>query len=312
MKNYQKLLVLITLTLSSCALFQPKDIGRNTVADLSNDIEKLTSEERINGIVKSAVEGALEGTSSERSAESIKDLVQILTKEIKDQINPVLDSLDTKVPAEKLVNGAIEALTSEKNKAKIDSLITNILRNADENLAITVSDLEKSINKTLSSIVSNLKHELAGMDKTIAEMFSDVLQDSLSSLINGTIAGIDMEMISKRISTELLTKQLRDTISLMLKDASESATKPLDSILGLLKKNLIYVALVIAGLVLLLWWIRRKFVKKDHDAKHAQEFASEMTKAIANISSKHENLDLEKKIKERLADKKTYDKYKET
>jgi hypothetical protein len=299
------------LSLSSCALFQPKDIGRNTVSDLTKDIERLTSEERIKGIVKNAVEGALAGTSSEASAKSIDTLVQILTKEIKDKINPVLAELDTGTPAKNLVNGAINTLTSDSTKAKIDSLLSNIIGNVDDDLKLTIEGLEANINKSISGIVTNLKKELAGMDQTIAKVFSNVLQDSLSSLINGTIAGIDMEMISKRIATELLTKQLRDTVSLMLSDASESATKPLDSILDLLKKNLISVALVVAGLVLLLWWIRRKFVKKDKDAKEAQDFASQMTKVIQQLSAEND-MELEKKVKEMLKDKDSYEKYKET
>lgn len=311
MHNYFNFLVFILLTFSSCALFQPKDIARNTVADLNKDLTELTSETRIKGIVKSAVEGALEGTSSEESAKSINELVTILTKEIKDQLNPVLAELDTKAPAENLVNGAIESLTSEANKEKINSLLSDILRGADDDLKLTIDGLEKNLNKSVSAIVSNLKQELAGMDQTIAKVFSNVLQDSLASLINGTIAGIDMEMISKRISTELLTKQLRDTINLMLEGASESATRPIDSVLALLKKNLVYVAVVIAGLILLVWWIRRKFVKKSTDMEQAKAFASEMTKAIEKISAE-DHLELEEKIRKRLSDEKIYDKYKET
>jgi len=311
MKNYFNLLVFIMLTLSSCALFQPKDIARNTVADLSNDIEKLTSPERINKIVQSAVEGALEGTSSEESAESINELVQILTKEIKEQINPALAELDLKTPIENATNGALNSLTSEENKAKINSLLTDILKNTDKNLKVTLEDLEKNLNSTISGVVLNLKQELAGMDKTIAKMFSDVLQDSLSSLVNGTIAGIDLEVIGNRLATELLTRQLKDSINVVLEGASESATKPIDAVLDLLKKNLIIVALVVALLFYLGYRLRQMFVKKDHDAKHAQDFASQMTKAIDKLSAEN-NMELEQKLKNMIDDKKSYDKYKET
>ncbi len=311
MKNYTQLLILFMLTLSSCALFQPKDIGRNTVADLSTDIEKLISPDRINKIVQSAVEGALEGTSSEESAESIKELVQILTEEIKSQINPALDSLNTKAPAENLVNGAIDAISSEQNKAKIDSLLTSILRNTDKNLEVTLGQLEKNLNRTISGVVTNLENEVAGLDKTIAKIFSDVLQDSLSNFINGTIEGIDMAMISKRVSEELLTKQLRDTIGLIFKNASEEALGPAEVLLNAVKKNAIKVALVIAGIIFFFWWLRRRFVKMDKDAKEAHGNAAALAKAIRDISAEGD-IELERKIKEKMVNNDAYDKYKET
>jgi len=309
MKPHHLLALVLCLSLSSCALFQPKDIGRNTVADLSNDIERLTSEERIKGIVKSAVEGALEGTSSEESEESLKELVEILTTEIIEKINPALDTLNTKAPAENLVNGAIDALSSENNKTKIDSLLANIFRTADANLTTTIEELEGKINKTVSEIVANLEKEVKDLDKVVADIFSKALQDSVSNFINGAIAGIDMEAIGNRIATELLTRQLKDTLDVVLERGSEQVTKPFDVLLNLLKKNLISVALVVAGLVFLLWWLRKKWVKKDHDAKHAQEFANQMTIAIEKLSAEND-IELEKKVKEMLKDKDTYDQYK--
>ena len=310
MKPLHLLSLAILLTFSSCALFYPKDIGRNTVADLKEDIEELTSEERIKGIVKSAVEGALEGTSSEESEQSLNELVDILTKSIIEKINPALDTLNTKAPAENLVNGAIDALSSEANKAKIDSLLADVFKSADSNLTTTIEDLEGTINKTISGIIANLENEVKGLDKVIAEMFSQALQDSVSSFINGAIAGIDMEAIGNKIATELLTKQLKDTLGVMIKGGAEKATEPLDSVLDLLKKNLITVAVVVVGLLFLLYWFRRKFLQKDHDMKHAQAFANEMTKAIESLSSEVDT-ELETKVKERLSDHKNYDKYKD-
>lgn len=308
MKLSMPSLLLLVLLMNSCALFYPKDIGRNTVADLKDDIEELTSEDRIKGIVKSAVEGAFEGTATETSTHSIKELVDVLTEEIKSKLNPVLAELDTKTPAENLTNGAIDALTSDENKAKINALLTDILENADQDLKASVSSLEVSLNETVSGIVANLKSELADMDQTVAKVFSNVLQDSLSNLINGTIEGIDMEMISRRISTELLTKQLRDSINQIVKEASNSAVDPLDSTLDLLKKNLTSILLLIAGLVILIIYVRRRFVQKDHDMKHAQAFAKEMTKAVENLSTDGDT-ELETRIKKQLSDKDSYEKY---
>jgi len=268
--NLHIILLLIGVsTFNSCLLFQHKRLASKTAEQVSQSLQDLTNEEKVKKLAKSAIEGVMDGTSSETSRESLDELTRILSENIGQELNNVFAHLDTKTPGENFSNGVVNSLVNKEVEAKLKQLLANTANGAQEDFGQAIQNLEKDINKSLTGIVRNLNNQISTLDESLQAVLSNSLQDSLSHFFNNAIADIELKPLSHKISTDLISTELRDSIISLATAVQNNIdiTEPLPGIVTLLRQNAIILSLLgfflIASLIYWSYYLRKKSILGD-------------------------------------------------
>lgn len=261
--------ILLILSMNSCLLFQHKKFAERTAGDISQSLKDITDEERIKALTQSAMEGAMQGTSSPQSEESLNELTRILSENIGKELNKVFAKLDTRTPGENFTSGVVESLVNKEVEEKLKSLLANTAQGAEKDFGLAIQNLEKDISQSLVGIVRTLNAQISTLDESMQGVLSQNLQDSISSFFNTAIANVELRPLSHKISTELLSSELRDSIISLASAVQNNIdiTEPLPGIVTLLRQNAIILSLLgfflIAGLIYWSYYLRKKSILGD-------------------------------------------------
>jgi predicted negative regulator of RcsB-dependent stress response len=246
------------LFISSCIVFRPKTIGADGANVIANRLDSITNSNRVNDLSQTAIEGALKGSSSDVSTESIQQLAEILGQAIEKELNKTFSNLDTKPPGKKFSKAIVENLINKELEDKLSHLLSTSIQQADGDISLALAHMEESLNGTLSSVFGNLNMELSRMDEAIIQVMSEQLKDSLNLFINSSLNNIEFRTLSHKLSTELLSSELRDSLVSLVRDINNNIdiTDPIPKFIVTLRNNAVWVAIIAAILVglLMYWW----------------------------------------------------------
>jgi len=204
----------------SCALFQPDRIGKGAAKQVDKTIIDLTSEERLKRITKSAVEGAISGLSSNDSEEEISKLSESLSEKLGEKLNEVFENLDTRTPGAKFAKGVTDSLITKEVERQVTHFLSEVINQTGGDINKELDILTRNINRSISSLFPNLDKQISSLDESIESILSDQLKDSLTVFLSNILGDIELKDFSHKLSTELLSTELRDTLKTM---ASEIA-----------------------------------------------------------------------------------------
>lgn len=282
--------------ISSCAMFQPDRIGRGTAKQIDETIDDLTDEERLKQITKSAVEGAIQGLSSKDSEAEISKLSITLSESLGEKLNEVFENLDTRTPGVKFSKGVTDSLISQEVKIQVTDFLSNIVHDTGGDINREVDLLTDNLNKSLASLFPNLDKQLADLDGSIEQILSEKLKDSLSIFLSDALGNIKLQDFSHKVSTELLSAELRDTLKMMAAEIKTEINLT-ENVPGFLEvvRRYIYQFLAIAFFLIaaLIYFRFRLKQREDYEADLTEALGKMMDEDPA-LRTKLENKLLEK------------------
>ena len=282
----------IVLTQSACLLFKPKTIGADAAKELTHSIDSLTQQEVIHGLTKNAIEGALSGTTSEESDDDIKKLSETLTREL----SKLIQNIDTGTPGSKFSKGVTENLLSKEVEKQLTEFVTTAINSADGDIALAIKNIEDNLSSSLDGVFKNLKSNISGLEYAIMSAMSKKLKDSLSFFITDALNGIAFDSLSANISTDLLSDQLRDTLTQIVVDIQNKISEGDGNIFDKMKDYFIYGALFVFVLILgLLWYYFHRRMRERTN------YENDLSDIIENIVG--DNDALKEKFLKSLEDK---------
>lgn len=255
-------LVLVT---PSCTLLKPKTIGYDAAARIEARIDSLTRSANIEQMTKSAVEGALQGLASDASNEQVSKFSQALSESLGKELNRVFSELDTRTPGVKFSKGITDSLLNKTLELRLKSFVKSAINEADGDLQLAIAHIEGNLKHSLDAVFQNLRYNISTLEKSLMDAMSQRLKDSLSYFLTDAINGMEFDSVSAKISTDLLSRQLRDTLSSMVVEIKEeiSLNQQVESWGSWIKENFIYGALFVAALVLLVSYLKTQVKKRD-------------------------------------------------
>lgn len=304
-RSFSKILVMaMCLSISSCALFQPSKIGRGAAQDIVKAVDKLSDEEIVYKLTQTAVEGAIAGLASTDSDDELAKFGEVLAETLGEKLNAVFDNLDTRTPGSKFAKGVTDSLINKKVEADIKLFIDGVIDKTGGDLNQEIALLTDNINRSIASIIPNLNREISSLDESVERVLSNQLKDSLSNFLSEAISGIELKDFSNKISTDLLSGQLRDTLKAMASEIRDEldVTENVPSFMELVKKNayefLGLAFLLIAGLIYF-----RHMLKQRRD--YEEDVASVLSQMMDDNPSIKDKVETMLKEKNRLDDFKT-------
>lgn len=292
-----RLLILSTfaLSVSSCAMFQPDRIGRGTAKQIHETIDDLTSEERLKAITKSAVEGAISGLSSQDSEEEISKLSETLSESLGEKLNEVFENLDTRTPGVKFAKGVTDSLITKEVEKQVTSFLSGVIHKSGSDINYEVDLLTKNLNESIASLFPNLDRQIAGLDGSLQKILSNTLKDSLSTFISGALADLDLNGFSHKISTELLSSELRDTLRIVVAEIQReiNLTEDVPGFLEVIKRYIYQFLAIAFFLIAALIYFRFRL-------KQREEYEEDMAVAIERMLE--EDPSLKNKFEKMLED----------
>ncbi len=298
------LITLYIMCCSSCLMFQHKRFASKTAAEVSDQINELSSEEKIRQIAKSAIEGAFDGTASPSSDENIQKLSANISAHLEKELNKVFNNLDTKTPGKKFSEGVVENLINKEVEAKLKELLSSTVLQTEADLKRTISELERQLNTSIDGVMYNVNDDIASLDESFQKALSNNLQDSVSNFVNNALADIELNTLSHKMSTELLSRELRDSIISLASEVQKNIdiTEPIPGILSLLRQNAIIFSIVgfflIASLIYWSYYLRKRSILGD-----------DLTEILHNLKETEDN-ELIGKLEDFLREKGHYEFYK--
>lgn len=303
MRHWRYIPLLFLLLMTGCTLFQPSRIGYRSAETIGKRIDSISSEQHIRSVTRSAMEGALEGTNSSASDSSIDSLSKRLADVIHKELNRVFQNLDTKTPGKKFSRGVVENLIGEEVKQELKLFLKSTSQEAEADLSIAIAGLEKSLSKSINNVFSGLDRQLSGMDESIGQVLSETLRDSLTSFINESIAQLELEPLSHKLSTELLSKELRDSIISLATDVQQNIdiTEPFPDILRAIRHNAYLFAIFSFGIIaFLIFW--------SYKLRNRRLLGDDFTEVIYNLDSSEDRI-LKQRLEQFLKEKGHYEFY---
>lgn len=277
MKNYdtkltfslQKLHIVtlgcLILLLNACTLAKPKSIGFDAAARIESRLDSLTSAENIERLTKHAVEGAIQGLATDASEGEISKFSLALSESLGKELNRVFANLDTRTPGMKFSKGITDSLLNKRLESRLKEFVNGAVSSADGDLSVAISNIETNLKYSLDEVFSTLRTNISSLEKTLMDAMSQKLKDSLSYFMTDAINGIEFDSLSSHLSTELLSRELRDTLSSMVVEITQKVAinDRVESWGQWVKENFIYGALFIAFLVILVSYARAQIKKRD-------------------------------------------------
>jgi|GEM_PF-5803336 len=261
--------ILIVISSISCKTLNSTLNGvKESVAKVEKDFSKITGNINdisssivpIDSLVKDAVNGALDGVTSDKSKAKLDTLAATLSWNIVQYINKALDSLDTAAPAANLVTGLKDSLFAQSTTDEMTKLVTAVFDKSGKELNTIIQDLiaNLSSNKT--------KKRLQGIGNAVVSGITD----SLSIKLNQAISQVNFSILGDSIASVLSTKlesRVVEIASNAVGEASNKATEKVNPIIKFAKDNIIKIlgtiGLIAAGLIWLAFHFRQKGKKEE-------------------------------------------------
>lgn len=297
------LLALLMACISSCTLFHPDRIGYGSAESLGEKIDRISSEEHIREITRAAMEGALAGTASSTADSSLTALSEQLAKNIETELNGVFQRLDTKTPGRKFSRGVVENLISKEVENELKDFLGNTSRSAEKDFSSAIQGLEKSLSASIKNVFSGLDRQLSVMDESVGQVLSETLRDSLTAFMNASIADLELKPLSHKLSTELLSKELRDSIISLATEVQQNIdiTEPFPDILRAIRQNAyLFVIFTFATIAFLIYW--------SYMLRNRRLLGDDFTEVIQNLDSSQDKI-LKERLEEFLKEKGHYEFY---
>ena len=167
-----------------------------------------------------------------------------------------LDSLGLEKRMLDVTDAIKQSLLGAETQAELKELVSSVLSKA-------TADLDTSINDILNSIDTDrlTRKLIAARNK----LLSEGLSDSLSSTVNQVIANLDVVTLRKKLLTDLLNQEFKDSIRSLVnapvRDIAVTGTGFLDMIRKYAGRLLLGVLGVAAAIIYLVFKFRRKNYK---------------------------------------------------
>lgn len=284
------------LLLSSCAMFQPDRIGRGTAKQIDETIDDLTNENRLKAMTKSAVEGAISGMSSKDSEEEISKLSETLAESLGEKLNEVFINLDTRTPGVKFAKGVTDSLITKEVERQVTTFLSGIIHKSGGDINDEIDLLTETLNESIASLFPNLGRQIEGLESSLQKVLSTTLKDSLSTFISGALADLDLNGFSHKISTELLSAELRDTLRIVVAEIQReiNLTEDVPGFLEVIKRYIYQFLAIAFFLIAALIYFRFRL-------KQREEYEEDMAAVIEGMLD--EDPSLKDKFEKMLADK---------
>lgn len=289
-------LIAILVLVSSCAMFQPDRIGRGAAKQIDDTVDELTNEERLKEITKSAVEGAISGLSSKDSEEEISKLSITLSETLGEKLDEVFGNLDTRTPGVKFAKGVTDSLISREVERQVTTFLSEVVNKTGGDINSEVDLLTENLNQSIASLFPNLDRQLSSLDGSIEKILSEKLKDSLSLFLSDALGNIKLEDFSHKVSTELLSDELRDTLKMMAAEIKTeiNLTENVPGFLEVVRRYAYQFLAIAFFLIAALIYFRFKLKQRDDYEKDIAEALGKMMDEDPDIRTKLENKLLEK------------------
>ncbi len=264
-KHHFAAFISVLFLFNACTLTKPKSIAYDAAARIESRLDSLSSAENIQRLTKHAVEGAIQGLATDASEGEISKFSVALSKTLGKELNNVFQNLDTRTPGMEFSKGITDSLLNKTLELRLKAFVNNAVNSADGDLKLAISNIESNLSHSLDKVFSTLRYNISSLEKTLMDAMSQKLKDSLSYFLTDAINGIEFDSVSSHLSTELLSRELRDTLSSMVVEISQKVAinDQVESWGQWLTKNFIYGALFISFLVLLVSYLRTQIKKQD-------------------------------------------------
>ena len=244
--------------MESCLLFKPKTVGLESVERIENKIDSLSSEEVVGNMSKRVVESAVEGLNSNQTDAQIAQLSEELADKIGEKLSEVFQRIDTRTPGVKFAKGVTDSLINKQLENDLLELLNASIDRADGNLTVAIKHIEENLNSTIGSIARTFETNSSVIEEALLETLSERLQDSLSFFLTDALSNVQFNSFSNQLSTELLSRQFRDTLGEIVVEIKErlSFESEVEGWYYVLRENFVQAALFIAALVIVVTYLR--------------------------------------------------------
>lgn len=294
----------LSVLICSCAVFQPDRIGKGAAQQVDKTIIDLTSEERLKRITKSAVEGAISGLSSKDSEEEMSKLSETLAETLGDKLNKVFENLDTRTPGSKFAKGVTDSLISKEVELQVTQFLSGLINQTGGDIDKELDLLTRKLNISIASIFPNLDKQISGLDESIQSILSDQLKDSLTLFLSSALGNVELEDFSHKLSTELLSAELRDTLKIMASEIAReiNLTEDVPDFLDVIKRYALQFMVLAFVLIAALIYFR-------HKLKQRLDYETDLADAIGKVID--DDPALRSKLQNVLSEKDRWEVFKE-
>ena len=290
--TYFFLLIAMIFLMESCLLFKPKTVGLESVERIENKIDSISSEEVIGNMSRHAVESAVEGLNSNSTEEEISQLSEELADKIGEKLTEIFQRIDTRTPGVKFAKGVTDSLINKQLENDLLELLNASISRADGNLTEAIKHIEENLTNSIHSLALTITDDASVLEQALLETLSTRLKDSISYFLTDAISNVELEGFTSKLSTELLSRQFRDTLGEIVLEIKEklSFESEVEGWYYVLRENFVQAALFIAALVLVVSYMRNTIQYMDrkdslreilsNDSKLRKEFESLIRSAI--------------------------------
>ena len=233
-------------------------MGLESVERIENKIDSLSSEEVVGNMSKRVVESAVEGLNSNQTDAQIAQLSEELADKIGEKLSEVFQRIDTRTPGVKFAKGVTDSLINKQLENDLLELLNASIDRADGNLTVAIKHIEENLNSTIGSIARTFETNSSVIEEALLETLSERLQDSLSFFLTDALSNVQFNSFSNQLSTELLSRQFRDTLGEIVVEIKErlSFESEVEGWYYVLRENFVQAALFIAALVIVVTYLR--------------------------------------------------------
>lgn len=286
----------ILCLISSCAMFQPDRIGRGAAKQIDDTVDELTSEERLKAITKSAVEGAVAGLASQDSEKEVSKLSEALAETLGTKLNEVFENLDTRTPGVKFAKGVTDSLISKEVERQVTTFLSSTINKTGGDINREIDLLTANINASIAELFPNIGTQIESLEGSLQKVLSHTLRDSLSFFLSDALANVELEGFSHKISTELLSRELRDTLRLMASEIQHeiNLTEDVPGFLELIKKYIYQFLAIAFVLIAALIYFRFRLKQREEYEEDMAAAIDRMLEEDPSLKDKFEKMLLEK------------------
>jgi len=283
--------------MESCLLFKPKTAGLESVQRMEKKIDSLSSDEVISNMSKTAIESAVEGLNSDHSEDELQQLSEELAEKIGKELDGIFRRLDTRTPGVKFAKGITDSLINKQLENDLLALLNTSIDRADGNLAEAIKHIEQNLSASISAVTNTLSDNASVIEQALLETLSTRLKDSLSYFLTDALNNVEFKSFSTHLSTELLSRQFRDTLGEVVLEIKEklSFENQVESWYKVLKDNFIGAALFLAVLFLVVSYMRDSIKYMDKEESLAKmisnnpNFKAELEQLIKDAIDNKDN-----------------------
>lgn len=286
------LVLLVIISLDSCLLFKPKTAGLDSIERIEKKVDSLTSDAVVKNLSEKAAEGAVSGLATKHSEEEIEKLGKALGEVIAKELTGVFQRIDTRTPGTKFAKGVTDSLINKQLEADLLKLIHDAVAQADGNLEAAIKNIETNVKNSLDGISDKLNYNVTTLEDAMMRTLSKKLQDSLSGFLTTAISDVQFKNFSTNLSTELLSREFRDTLGEIVLEIREkvSIDEKVTSYYKIARNNFVQAAIFIALLVLVVTYLNGQIKKmgRNNTMLDLLEQDPELKKQIAELIKRRE------------------------